>query len=311
MLRAVRFRGAPHAVFASRAPPYAVFASGAPLRAVLNNRAMALSPSISVIVRARDEGARIGKCLALLRAQRPAGPGLEVIVVDNGSRDQTARIARDYGARVLSLARERFSFGLALNLGAERASGELLVALSADARPRDPGWLGRLAAAFADPLVACASGDRYGPDARPLRKAIRQDLALLQAHPEFGYSNGAGAFRAELWRRRAFRADLSGCEDREWAAFWLRRGWVCVVDPALAVEHDHTHDPLAAIYRRARREAEGFATFLERPPWSLGELLARWWGDTRYYDSALRARLSHRRAARLLGEYAGRRRAGE
>lgn len=276
---------------------------------MLNNQPMRDLPSISVLVRARDEAGRIGHCLGLLRAQRPAGPKLELIVVDNGSRDQTARIARDFGARVIQLARERFSFGLALNLAAEHAAGELLVALSADARPRDPAWLERLAGAFADPQVACASGDRYGPDARPLRRAIRQDHALLEANPEFGYSNGAGGFRAQLWRERPFRPDLPGCEDREWAAFWLRRGWVCVIDPALAVEHDHTHDPLPAIYRRARREAEGFASFLERPPWSPRELLANWWTDTSYYDSALRARLSHRRAARLLGEYAGRRRA--
>jgi len=264
---------------------------------------------MTVIVRARDEAARIGECLALVRRQRPAGRDVELVVVDNGSRDGTAAIARGFGARVVELERERFSFGRALNLGAEHASGALLVALSADARPRDPGWLARLADAFCDPRVACASGDRYGPDAQPLRAPVRQDLQLFCACPQFGYSNGAGAFRAQLWQERPFREDLPGCEDREWSLFWLRRGWICLVDPALAVCHDHTHDPLPAIYRRARREAEGMALFLSRPPLSGAQLLARWWSDTRYYDSRLRARLSHRRAARLLGDYVGRRRA--
>jgi rhamnosyltransferase len=265
-----------------------------------------VTPSLSVIVRARDEAARIGACLELVQAQTGV-PAPELIVVDNGSRDATAAIARDAGAIVLPLAREAFSFGGALNLGAEHASGALLVALSADARPEDPDWLARLAAAFDDPQVACASGAPYRPDGTALREREVQGAALLAAAPEWGYSNGAGAFRAELWRCRPFRADLPGCEDKEWSAYWIGQGYVCVVDPALDVAHDHTHDPLAAIYRRARREAEGFAAFLDLPPQRPAELAAEWWGDLRFYDSALRARLSHRRAARLFGAYAGRR----
>jgi glycosyltransferase involved in cell wall biosynthesis len=263
---------------------------------------------VSVIVRARDEAGSIGRCLRLLAAQRGVGES-EVIVVDDGSRDATAALAREAGARVLPLAAGPFSFGAALNAGAARAAGELIVALSADAHATDPTWLARLLGAFADPGVACASGERYRPDGSPLTAAVRQDAALLRAEPRWGYSNAAGAFRASLWRERPFREDLPGCEDREWAAHWIARGYVALIDPALCVAHDHTHDPVRAIYRRARREAEGFAGFLDTRPQRPAELLAEWWRDRRFYDSALRARLSHRRAARLLGGYAGLRRA--
>ena len=81
-----------------------------------------------------------------------------------------------------------------------------------------------------------------------------------------------------------------------------------MIDPALVIDHDHTHDSLPAIYRRARREAEGLARFAHGAGDSPG-LLAEWWTDRRFYGSPLRARLSHRRAARLLGAHAGRRRA--
>jgi rhamnosyltransferase len=263
--------------------------------------------SVSVIVRARNEARSLGRCLELVRAQR-GGAHAELIVVDHASRDGTAAIARNAGAAVIALPKAGFSFGGALNLGAEHAAGEVLVALSAHAFPQDQGWLARLLEQFGDPRVACASGERYRPDGTPLSERIEQDRELLRLHPEWGYSNGAGAFRAELWRRRPFRTDLPGCEDREWAAHWLEQGYLCVIDPALNVAHDHTHDPLPAIYRRARREAEGFARFLGTPPQRAGELLGEWWGDLRFYDSALKARLSHRRAARLLGAYVGRRR---
>jgi rhamnosyltransferase len=265
-------------------------------------------PSISVIVRARDEAARIGRCLELLAEQDTGGRGVEVIVVDSGSADRTVEIAGEHGARILSVARDRFSFGGALNLGAADARGELLVALSAHAFPLDRGWLARLSEPFSDERVACVCGDRYGPDGSALAARVEQDAALARSHPRWGYSNGAGAFRASLWRQRPFRADLPGCEDREWARYWLERGYRCVVDPGLVVDHDHTHDSLPAIYRRARREAQGMATFLKEDDERDG-LLREWWSDRAFYRSSLRARLSHRRAVRLLGEHVGRRRA--
>lgn len=260
-----------------------------------------------MIIRARDEAASIGRCLALLAAQSTSG-AVEVIVVDNRSRDDTERVARDRGATVIGFDRPEFSFGAALNAGAAQARGRLLVALSAHAFPLDERWLARLARVLADPQVACASGDRYGPDGAPLGGRIEQDSSLARSYPGWGYSNGAGAFRAELWRQRPFREDLPGCEDREWSLHWLERGYRCVVDPRLVVEHDHTRDSLASIYRRARREAEGLAMFTSAANGSRGGLIGEWWSDRRFYSSALRARLSHRRAARLLGEHAGRRR---
>jgi rhamnosyltransferase len=271
-------------------------------------------PGASVIIRVRDEQHSLQRCLSVLGDQRGVPGGVEVIVVDSGSDDASAAVARRAGARVVAMPASAFTFGGALNLGAAHASHEIVVSLSAHAFPRDAGWLARIGAALGDPAVACASGDAYGPDGVPLDSAIAQDAALARRRPEWGYANAAGAFRASLWRRRPFRGDLPGCEDKEWALHWLNQGYRCVIDPSLVVDHDHTHDSPRAIYGRARREALGYAAFLPTGsgPGSGGPggLAREWWSDTRWYDSAARARLSHRRAARLLGAYAGRRAAG-
>jgi rhamnosyltransferase len=262
---------------------------------------------VSFIVRARDAERTIGRCLDLLRAQDADGIEAELIVVDSGSADRTTAIAGESGARVVQIPATEFTFGRALNVGAAQASGRLLVAVSADAFVTDRGWLRRLAAHFSDPAVACASGDRWSYDGTRLEGVVRLNAKLAREYPAWGYSNSAGGFRAELWRRRGFREDLPGCEDREWALHWLDQGQVCVIDAALSVAHDHTHDPVSAIYRRARREAEGMAMFAQAP---VGALMREWWSPDPYYDSRLRALLSHRRAARLLGAYVGGRRAG-
>jgi rhamnosyltransferase len=266
-------------------------------------------PELSLIIRARDEEESLGRCLERIRAQDADGAAVEVIVVDSGSVDNTRAIARTHGARLVDMPPESFTFGGALNLGAANARGAVLVALSAHAFLPDPQWLSRVREAMSGPQIACATGDRFDPDGGRLEARIEQDEALARRRPEWGYSNAAGAFRAELWRRRPFREDLPACEDKEWAWHWLARGYRCTIDPGLRVEHDHTHDSVRSIYTRARREAAAYTEFLPwRPPADgPGALVREWWSDLRWYPSPARARLSHRRAARLLGAYAGRR----
>jgi len=104
---------------------------------------------VSVIVPARDEAARIGLLVeAVLAEGHEAGVAVEVLVVDDGSRDATAEAARRAGARVL-LQGERPDGGnpaAARNAAAAAALGDPLVFLDADCTP-EPGWLAALLAA--------------------------------------------------------------------------------------------------------------------------------------------------------------------
>jgi hypothetical protein len=161
-----------------------------------------------------------------------------------------------------------------------------------------------MAAALDDPAVACAFGPTHDWAGRPLREPVRQDVALAEAHPLWGYSNGAGAFRRSLWAQRGFREDMPGSEDREWALWALRAGHVCLLDPALAVDHDHARDSLRASFTRYAREARGDAMFLDLPPY---RVVHEWWNEQGWHRSKLRARLDPRRAARLAGRWWGRR----
>ena len=266
-------------------------------------------PRASVVIRARDEAGAIGRTLELLERQTVGRGALELIVVDSGSADDTVRIAREAGAHVVELPPERFTYGHALNVGCREAHSDVLVSLSAHAFPTDPRWLERLVAMLSKERVACAYGDRHGPGFAPLEHGWLQDIDAARRDPFWGYSNSAGGFRAALWRERPFREDMPGTEDREWAWHWMERGWLVAIDPALAVEHDHSAEGLAASYRRYRRELEGYGLFLDLPPQGLRDVAREWWREQGYHRSRLRARLDPRRAARLAGAYSGRRRA--
>jgi hypothetical protein len=79
-----------------------------------------------------------------------------------------------------------------------------------------------------------------------------------------------------------------------------------VIGSDLVVHHDHTKDPVGEIYTRARREWAGYGMFLDLEPYGVADLARDWWSDVGHHASPLRARLSHRRAARLLGAWAAR-----
>jgi glycosyltransferase involved in cell wall biosynthesis len=245
----------------------------------------------SVVIRVLDEADALRRLLGILEGQDEPH---EVIVVDSGSSDGSQELA--------SMTVDQFTFGGALNVGATATSSDVVVALSAHAFPRDAGWLGRMVAVFDDASVACAYGPTHSYDGAPLTAPVRQDAALAEAHPLWGYSNGAGAFRRTLWERRAFREDMPGSEDREWALWALREGHVCVLDPALAVDHDHSHDSLRASFARYAREARGDTMFLDLPRY---RVLHEWWTDQGWHRSLWRARLDPRRAARLAGRWWG------
>ncbi len=95
-------------------------------------------PGVSVIVPARDAAATLGETLDGLRLQTGVEP-FDVIVVDNGSLDDTAGVAARAGAIVVR--RERGDGpGPARNAGARLAAGAVLAFTDADCVPQ-PGWL--------------------------------------------------------------------------------------------------------------------------------------------------------------------------
>jgi dolichyl-phosphate beta-glucosyltransferase len=97
-------------------------------------------PELSIIVPAYNEEQRLGRALARIReyfASRPAGvAGIEIIVVDDGSTDQTARIARDWTRempflRLVSNGENRGK-GYSVRRGMLEASGRITLFTDAD-----------------------------------------------------------------------------------------------------------------------------------------------------------------------------------
>jgi GT2 family glycosyltransferase/glycosyltransferase involved in cell wall biosynthesis len=101
-----------------------------------------------LIIPVGNDGSRIYECLQSLR-EVTAGPTYEVIVVDNGTDINTRRLQSQIRGIVWSRDEHLLSLAARCNRGAERARGDQLVFLSADALVT-PGWLSALARTFQD-----------------------------------------------------------------------------------------------------------------------------------------------------------------
>jgi len=159
---------------------------------------------VSVVIPSLNDSAMLRRCLAALALQSRLPD--EVVVVDNGSTDSTADVARTAGARVV-VEPLRGIFP-ATAAGFDSATGDVIARLDADSvPPRD--WIERIVAAFdAEPDLDFLSGpgDFYG--ASPFVHWAAERLyiggyvwfvGLLLGHPPLFGSNLA--LRADAWRR--------------------------------------------------------------------------------------------------------------
>jgi len=216
-----------------------------------------------------------------LRALRAQTVRCEVVVVDNGSADGTAEaVAAEFPEVVLVRLEENVGFGRAVNAGAERASGDVLLVVNNDAVCA-PDFAERMLAAFDDPGVGMAAGvltQRPHPD-RVDSAGIELDVtvgswdlgwnapvAALGARVPVGPCGGAAAYRASAWRAAGGfdPALFAYWEDVDLALRLRRAGWRSAFVPGATALHRHSATLGAATPLQRRLDAFGRGFVLGR-----------------------------------------------
>jgi glycosyltransferase involved in cell wall biosynthesis len=121
------------------------------------------------------------KCLAAVARLTP--PPDQVLVVDNSDgNSETARLARQFGARyviepVKGLSRAR-------NRALAECDTDIVAYLDDDAIPA-PDWLGILMAPFADERTAASTGKVLTPQSSSSESSDKNPLTLSNSHPKW------------------------------------------------------------------------------------------------------------------------------
>lgn len=197
----------------------------------------------SVIVPAYNAEKTIGKCLKALESQTRKPK--EIIVVDDGSRDNTAKAAKEF--RGVKLIKQKHSGpAAARNRGAKRAAGSILVFTDADCEPAK-SWLSNMLKPFSDKKISGVQGaystEQNSLIARFAQCEISERYAWMKS---FKYIDFIGTYSA-AYRKKDFldaggfdeSFPIASGEDPEFSFRLAERGKKLVFNPDAVVYHAH------------------------------------------------------------------------
>ena len=209
---------------------------------------------VSIVIKAYNEQARIGLCLAsaLTALERVGG---EVVLADSGSSDATVALAQHYPVRIVQLAHaaERCC-GVGAQLGFEHARGDFIYLMDGDMELSPDFLPAALALLEREPDVAGVGGRVVELNAEHLEYRARHDNpAARQPSGVADRLDGGG-----LYRRRAIESvghladrNLHSYEEFELAVRLRERGWRLWRLPLDAVRHQgHATPPYRLLWRR-------------------------------------------------------------
>ncbi|MGH2352530.1 MAG: glycosyltransferase family 2 protein, partial [Chloroflexota bacterium] len=187
----------------------------------------------------------LADCLDALLAQ--TRPFDELLVIDDGSIDDSAAIARRYGPGVRLVQHPR-NLGLAVarNTALASTTGDVLASVDADVRA-SPTWLAHLLDAFRSPRVAAAGGRLL--EARQERLADRWRAAHMAQHAgDFPLLNPPVLPGANVAVRQDVARELGGYdesfrtnyEDADFQHRLAAAGYLCRYEPAALAYHLRT-----------------------------------------------------------------------
>jgi GT2 family glycosyltransferase len=224
---------------------------------------------ISFVIPVRNGAADLPRCLSSIAANLHAAGGVEIVVVDNGSSDESAEIARRAGARVID--RPGLRVGACRNAGAAVSQGDVVAFIDVD-NEIAPGWLHACARAFQQQGLGAAGYPYHAPmdatwvqrmyDALRVKGTERRDVEWLGA--------GNLAVRRTVFEHvGGFDEGLEACEDVQLCHSVRRAGYRVVSEPGMDSVHHGDPQTLSHLFFGELWRGRDNLRVTLRGPWTL------------------------------------------
>jgi len=224
------------------------------------SRQLETYPVVSIVIPVMNRADELRRCLDSIAQLSYPQDKLQLIVVDDGSKDDSPAVARELGALLIPSGGVGRGPAAARNIGAARANGELLAFIDSDCSA-SKNWLNELVPAFDDPFMAAVGGRVDGmcsESAVDRYESVMSSLSL--GARERSGSRGNDTFYLPscnlLVRGSAFR-QAGGFEDtmhvgEDVDLTWRLRdnGWTICYLPAGNVLHEHRSSIRSFMSRR-------------------------------------------------------------
>jgi cellulose synthase/poly-beta-1,6-N-acetylglucosamine synthase-like glycosyltransferase len=212
---------------------------------------------ISVIVPAYNEAENIANCLESLNHQTFPREQYEIIVVDDGSPDQTANVAQSFpGIRLISQKNQ--GPAAARNHGVQQARGEIVLFTDADCIPL-PDWISEMVQPLRqNPEIVAVKGAyetrQRSWTARFVQLEFEDKYDKLEKQEFIDFIDTyAAAYRREIFLQAGgFSLDfrLPSAEDAELGFRLADKGYKMVFNPKARVIHQHPESPLIYLKKK-------------------------------------------------------------
>ncbi len=221
-------------------------------------------PFVSLVLPIRNEGAHIGACLDGIRAQTYPAELIEVIVVDGGSTDATARIVEDAAAadpRIRLLRNPQRTMPTGLNQGIQAATGEYIGVVSGHSVLQHD-YVERALRAI-ESTGAWAVGGRivrrtHGPTQSAIAIATSSPIGVGDSRHNYAHRAGwvetvfPGFWRLELFEHIGlFDPEMVANEDNEFSLRIRKAGGQIWYDPSIRIEY-YPRATLGGLFRQYR-----------------------------------------------------------
>ncbi len=230
-------------------------------------------PSLSVIIPVYNRAGLIGSVIeALLNQQTPP---LEIIIVDDGSTDNTGDVVRSYPVKYIR--QENRGPASARNRGFKESKGEVVAFIDSDCIAR-PDWLEKVLSGFDSPEVGAVAGsyDIANPESL-LSRLIHAEIKWR--HSRFGrYIRAFGSYNVAI-RRDVFERlggfdetyrTASG-EDNDLSYRILKAGYKIRFVPQALVAHYHTEKLFKYLKEQFRHAFWRMKLYKDHPEMAKGD----------------------------------------